>query len=297
MNDFPADIDRKRLPWATTRFDIVGLVGAIAAFIIGALLSLVWGPLFLLGLAGSVVLLLASRHADRTSPPDAEAIVSPVDGVLVSVSSTMVCPAELRMDARELVCLRIASSPATTNTVHAPMAGEIVSLIEEAGDTSVRVASDPDVGGLAAAYVTISASDTQIGLRVATGGLGPRLEMQREAGDPVRVGRVIGIRRLGGWCDVWLDAELPLAVWPGMTLTAAETRLVLPVRPEAMPGRPIRDSEQADEPFEMPDLDEDDIGDDSLNELDPPKTPEESASRQFDRLRKRVEKSSPGEDD
>ena len=297
MKDFPEDIDRKRFPGALTRFDIAGLVGAIAAFIIGALLGLFWSPLFLLGIVGAAVILLASRHAIRTPPPEADAIVSPVDGVLVSISTHMVCPAELRMDARDLVCLRIASSPASTNTVHAPMAGEIVSLIEEAGDTSVRTASDPDAGGLAAAYVTITSGGSQIGLRVATGGLGPRLEMQREAGDPVRVGRVIGIRRLGGWCDVWLDADLKLAVWPGMSLKAAETRLVLPASDSIMTGRPIRDEdvEEDTDPFEMPDLDEGDEPDD----LDPPKTPEESASRQFSRLRKRVEKSSPrsGEED
>lgn len=291
MKDFPEDIDRKRFPWALARFDIAGLVGAIAAFIIGALLGLFWSPLFLLGLAGAAVILLASRHADRTPPPEPDAIVSPVDGVLVSISD-MVAPAELRMDARELVCLRIASSPASSNTVHAPMAGEIVSLIEEAGDNAVRTASDPDAAGLATAYVTIRSGDSQVGLRIATGGLGPRLEMQREPGDPVRIGRVIGLRRLGGWCDVWLDAELPLAVWPGMSLKAAETRLVLSKGGEkAAYIRPMRDETVGDEePFEMPDLDEDD-----LDELDPPRTSEESASRQFSRLRKRVEKTTKPE--
>ncbi|MCI4646189.1 MAG: hypothetical protein MRY64_15510 [Hyphomonadaceae bacterium] len=292
MTDFPDEIDRKRYPWALARFDIAGLVGAIAAFIIGALLGLFWGPLFLIGLAGAAIILLASRHAERTPPPEAIAVVSPVDGVLVSISDA-VAPAELRMDARELVCLRIASSPASTNTVHAPIAGEIVSLIEEAGDNAVRTASDPDAAGLAAAYVTIAAGDSQIGLKVSTGGLGPRLEMQREPGDPVRIGRVIGIRRLGGWCDVWLDAGEKLAVWPGMSLKAAETRLIWTgSTTPPVTGRAMRDeSAEETEPFEMPELE------DEVSDLEAVPREAEDASKQFERLRKRVRETKASEAD
>jgi len=306
------DLENRRFPWALSRIDMAGMLGAVAAFFVMVLLSLVWGPLFLIGLAGLALVIFATRGAERAPPPDAEAVVSPVDGVVTSITSGLP-PAELRLDGSDYVRVRIASAPTSTNTVHSPMAGEILSLIEEAGDSSVRLAREPDEMGLASAYFTIGSGTAKVGVRVVTGGLGPRLDIIAEAGDPVRVGREIGVRHLGGWCDVWLPEDASLAVWPGMTLRGAETRLVS-AKAEAMSGAgmssPMRDETV---PFEMPSLDDEEDAS-SASELEEASstaeeepslevqapdndTPDEieedgvvkDASEQFERLRKKVQ--------
>jgi len=62
-----------------------------------------------------------------------------------------------------------------------------------------------------------------VGMRLATGGLGPRLEVVNEAGDAVRLGRNIGTLRLGGWCDLYLPSDVAVIPRPGQTLVCAET--------------------------------------------------------------------------
>lgn len=256
MIDNREDIERHRFPWARVRFELLGLLGAVAAYIVAVLLALIWDPLFWLGVIAMVVILLGTRQARRVPPGEADAIIAPVDGVVVSVEEATP-PSELRLSGARYKRIRISSSPASINTIHAPMAGEITSLVEEAGEPSTPVAVDAEAPGLAAAYVVIGADGDQVGLRVAAGGLGPRLEMDVEPGDGVRLARIIGVRRLGGWCDVWLEPDMAPAIWPGMTVKAGETRLVAGAAPVARASEfrePVRDT---DEPFQMPDLDED----------------------------------------
>ncbi|MEM6947927.1 MAG: hypothetical protein AAF486_07535, partial [Pseudomonadota bacterium] len=167
-----------------------------------------------------------------------------------------------------------------------------------------------DEAGLAQAFVTFSRGVVPLGVRVAAGGLGPRLDITAEAGDSVRVGRLIGVRRLGGWCDVWLPGNAGVAVWPGMTLKGAETQLTRSSGEGAAAPAPEAEAE----PFPMPTLD--DLGseavlDDSADAEEAAdattETPEEKsqpaetsgdeesksgsgdASEQFERLRKKVE--------
>jgi len=106
------------------------------------------------------------------------------------------------------------------------MTGEIASLIIEEPDSSVILASQADLAGLAVAHVTLESLGQKIGCTLATGGFGPRLEMMSEAGDPVRAGRVIGKRRLGGWCDVYLPADMAVSVLAGQTLIGGESVMI-----------------------------------------------------------------------
>lgn len=223
--------ERARFAWARTGFDLEGLVGAVAAWLAGVLLGLLWDPLFWIGFGAALVILLAARRVRRTPPDAATAIVAPVDGVVVD-ARRMAPPAELRLAGEESVRIRIASSPASPNPILAPIAGEVEAILMETGDPSVVMAMEPDTHGLSNAYLTLTGETGQVGLRVATGGLGPRLDIDLETGDPVRLGRQLGKRRLGGWCDVYLPADLSAAVWPGMTLVAGETVLSARARTE-----------------------------------------------------------------
>lgn len=233
MTETNQDLEKRRFAWSRTGFDLEGIVGAVAAWLVGVLLGLLWDPLFWLGVIGAVLILLATRRASRVPPADARAIVAPVDGVVTEVLP-MNPPPELRLDGGDMMRVRVASAPSSRNGVYAPIAGELETVIVETGDPSVVIAVDAEAHGLAAAFLTIKDADgEQVGVRLATGGLGPRLDLDVEPGDPVRLGRKIGQRRLGGWCDIYLPVGMSVAVWPGMTVVGAETRLVAGAPPEA----------------------------------------------------------------
>lgn len=243
--------DRARFAWARSGFDLEGLVGAVAAWLAGVLLGLLWDPLFWIGFLAALVILLAARRVRRNPPDVASAIVAPVDGVVVN-AQRLAPPAELRLTGEESVRIRIASSPASPNPILSPIAGEVEAILMETGDPSVVMAMEPDTHGLSNAYLTLKGQTGQVGLRVATGGLGPRLDIDLETGDPVRLGRQLGKRRLGGWCDVYLPADLSAAVWPGMTLVAGETVLAARARPERTGASTPREEEAAPQPVTEP---------------------------------------------
>ncbi len=297
------DLERKRFPWAQTGFDMEGIVGAVAAWLVGILLGLIWDPLFWIGAVAAILVLLATRRANRSVPAHADTVLAPVDGVLVSVETTAP-PSELRLPGAEFNRLRIASSPASPNGLHVPLAGQVETLIREAGAPSVPVAMKADAHGLATVYISFARGEERVGLHLSSGGLGPRLDIDAEPGDPVRLGRKFGRRRLGGWCDVYIPADLPLAVWPGMTLVAAETRLVGDQdKATETAGEPARSAEKFDwqpaNPDEGATVNEADAArETSPNQPDSPATEvsetseKDDAAEMFARLRNKVEEAS-----
>ncbi|MEL6259296.1 MAG: hypothetical protein AAFQ67_09590, partial [Pseudomonadota bacterium] len=107
----------------------------------------------------------------------------------------------------------------------APINGVITDLVAETGESSVIIANEPDAAGLETCHLTIAGAQGRVGLRLALGGFGPRLDIDLMPDDQVKAGHKIGVRRLGGWTDVYLPvrAQTPLLV--GQTLVGAETIL------------------------------------------------------------------------
>lgn len=218
------DLERKTTPWLTGGLDWEGVAAALACLLVGLLLSWVWDPLFWVGFAAMIAALMAARWSNRVAPDLANGIVAPCDGVVVSVTRTD-APGEMRMTDSATTRIRISSSPAATNRLYAPIAGSLESLITEDGEHSVPFAMRPDADGLAVSYLLFESRAQQVGVRIATGGLGPRQELEAETGDIMRLGRVFGKRRLGGWCDVYLPANAGQLIWAGQTLVGGETVL------------------------------------------------------------------------
>ena len=292
----------KRFHWARVSFDLEGIVGALAAWLVGILLGMVWSPLFWIGAAGAILVLLATRRAERSSPEEAGLVIAPCDGIVAEITPCL-APSELRLPDTDMVRVRIASSPASTNTMHAPITGVVETMISEEGDPSAVFATRPDGFGLQAAYVTIQSGDDLVGMKIITGGLGPRLDIDLEQGDTLRGGRVIGQRRLGGWCDVYLQAGAGARVWKGQSLIGGETVLAQlgdekPVtRDYSVPDETGLDDYVPDLPPED-DAIEDAIEVDEIFEEDEeparePETSEEASAMSFERLvretRKRTE--------
>lgn len=218
------DISHSRFAWLRSGFDLEGYVGALAAILIGLLLSMFWGPLFLLGLVGAGIALLGTRTAERTPPLGDGLIVAPTDGIVVSVN-TAEPPVELRLPSGEWTRVRVSVAPSHSNGVHAPMDGALGHIIRETGDPAAFAAMRAERPGLAVMFFTLASGEDTVGVRLATGGLGPRLEMELESEDAVRLGRIIGTLRLGGWCDVYIPSGLMVEPRVGQTLVGSETVL------------------------------------------------------------------------
>lgn len=216
------EYDRQSLPWMIAGFDWEAVAAAAGAFLAALLLGWIWAPLFWIGFAAMAIALAAGRWSRRTPPDLAYGVVAPCDGVVVSVGYGD-APAALRLKGESLVRVRIASSPVSTNKLYAPMAGgvEIVSI--QQGEARQPFALKPDEEGLTRAFITFDSQGEQAGVALTTGGLGPRIELAVDHGDIVRLGRSFGTRRLGGWCDVYLPADIRTHVWAGQTLTGGET--------------------------------------------------------------------------
>lgn len=216
------DFSRKRMPWLRSGFDLEGYVGALAAWLVGILLGILWGPLFWIGFVAAVVILFATRTAERTPPRGDNLIISPCDGIVVSTQGATP-PSELRLDGEGWTRLRISAGPTASNGIYAPIDGAVDHIIQETGDPTAFAATKPDRLGLAGVYISLESGERATGMRLATGGLGPRLELSSEPGDAVRLGRNIGTMRLGGWCDIYVPPNASLVIEPGQTLIGGET--------------------------------------------------------------------------
>ena len=211
------------MPWYRATFDLEGLGFGALALVLAIILGSVFWPLGLIFYLAFAVIILASRDCERTSPEGTGLVLSPCDGVVESVSE-VAPPRELRWDQPEVLRVRIASSPFSVNGMRAPITGNVESFLIEPG-APTALSTDADNTDLKEAFILMSGEEKSVGLRIATGGLGPRLDIDLEAGDGVRAGRKIGVRRLGGWCDVYLPPGSSVSLLAGMTVIAGETKL------------------------------------------------------------------------
>ncbi|MEL6666669.1 MAG: phosphatidylserine decarboxylase [Pseudomonadota bacterium] len=294
------DLSRETFPWLRSGFDLEGYVGALAAWLVGILLGILWAPLFWIGFIAAIVILLATRTAERTVPDAEDIVVAPSDGMVVSIGGATP-PDELRLEGAGWTRVRVSVGPTKTNGICAPMDGAIDHVIRETGDPAAFAATKPDRPGLTLAYVALESGERSVGMRYATGGLGPRLEIDKEAGDAVRLGRGIGTLRMGGWYDLYIPAEMDVLPVPGQTLIGSETIIGrfggassdLFERDEAEKTEPAAQEDSSGEPVEAElVIDEEDeltlealSGDDETAEKE-----DEDVSEMFARLKKEARK-------
>ena len=294
------DLSRETFPWLRSGFDLEGYVGALAAWLVGILLGILWAPLFWIGFTAAIVILLATRTAERTVPDAEDIVVAPSDGMIVSVGGATP-PDELRLEGAGWTRVRVSVGPTKTNGICAPMDGAIDHVIRESGDPAAFAATKPDRPGLTLAYIALESGDRSIGMRYATGGLGPRLEIDKEAGDAVRLGRGIGTLRMGGWYDLYVPSEMDVLPVPGQTLIGSETIIGrfggasadLFGQNEVEKAEPKIEEDTADEPVEAELVinEEDELTLEALSgEDDAAEKEDEDVSEMFARLKKEARK-------
>ena len=293
------DLDRKSLPWLNGGFDIEGVVAAFAAFLVALLLGWLLAPLFWIGFIAFIVVLYATHWKSRTPPEMASAIVAPCDGIVVSVTP-MEAPPELRMNDTRVKRVRISSAPTSPNKIYTPISGSLEHALLEAGESSMLIALRADDDGLARGWMCFESRGQQVGLRLASGGFGPRLEIDMSAGDIARLGKPCATRRLGGWCDLYIPASAGQLIWPGQTLVGGET-VVGRLKSDTDEEEDLREEEQemaaavAEEaPFE-PKIEEEEEADDQYVSPEEEDVSEEDPAVLFARLREAARRSEEGD--
>jgi phosphatidylserine decarboxylase len=215
----------KTFPWRQSGFDLEGVVGFLLGWLLALLLGTIWSPLFWLAFVPGVMFLFATRTAERVTPNAPDMIVAPCDGLVVSIEE--VDPPEEIKFTEFSHRIRISTSPFAANNIHAPVGCLIDSIVEKEGEAKAAAALNPDDADLSQLFMTFAGAHGRVGIKVITGGLGPRLDIKSDAGDRVTAGKTIAIRRLGGWCDVFVPSDVAgkVLVEPGRTLIGGETFL------------------------------------------------------------------------
>lgn len=292
------DLDHKSVPWLNGGIDIEGVVIAFAAFLFALLLGWAMPPLFWIGFVGFIIVLLATRWSHRTPPELASGIVAPCDGVVVSLKP-IEAPAELRMNDPRVIRVRISSAPISTNKIYTPISGSLEHVAIEAGDSSIPIAMRADDEGLARAWMCFESQGQQVGIRLSSGGFGPRLDTDMSAGDIARLGKPCATRRLGGWCDLYIPAGSGKLIWPGQTLVGGET-VIARLRSDSDETEDLFEMEQEaaaavaeEDPFE-PRIEEEET-DDDYPSPDEVEVSEEDPAVLFARLREAARRSEEGD--
>ena len=216
----------KHLPWLKRRVEIETFVFAVIACVVGAILSILWFPLGLIGILGAIIIFIHGSYEVRTPPQIRGAIVVPCDGVIIEVSAE-IPPPQLGIGDTPRRRVRIVSSPFTINSVYAPFGGRINELHSESGDRSRIFVNDPDVPGLTETWINISNPKNSVALCLRSSGVLPSLVPEITLKDRVKLGQIIGKRPVGGWCDVYLPENHMLQVQKGATVIGGETSLAI----------------------------------------------------------------------
>lgn len=210
-------------PWRGVRFEYAELGLGALALLVAVLLGMVWSPLFWPFAAGAFVLFAAGRDKRRVVPEDEALVLAPVDGIVADIGPA-VPPRDLRLPEGDRVRVRIASAFLAANGVRAPAHGQVLALVSHKGNPP-EPAFEPDDEDLSELLVSVGGEGDALGIRLVTSALGPRLKPLVSVGSNVKAGERLVIRRLGGWCDVFLPLDAAPEVSIGQTLIAGETAI------------------------------------------------------------------------
>lgn len=239
----------EQLPWWRLRLSLLWGIGALITFVFGLYVGTFWSPLFWLFAIMAFILFLVARDnapAPMNNTLAEQVIVAPVEGVISEIVTDIDPPRELKLEGDDWHLIRIASAPWATSGLRAPVSGGILGIVQHGGQASA-LAIDPDEEGLAAAYIRLSTkTDQLLGLRLVTGGLGPRLKVSAKSGSDIEAGKRIGFKRLGGWCDLYVDRQLALEIRLQQRLIAGETIIAKMAPDKAVGAQTSYPEEQAD---------------------------------------------------
>ncbi len=156
------------------------------------------------------------RDPSRSIPGEANAVVSPADGKVMKIAPLATPEGENRV----LVSIFLSLFDAHIN--RAPIRGKIVKVHHQPGrfhPAFKEKASRENERNI----IIISNQETSIILHQIAGILARKAVLWKKEGDAILKGEKIGMIRFGSRVDLWLPAEVKIAIRPGQKLKAGSS--------------------------------------------------------------------------
>jgi len=193
-----------------------------AAVVTALLLSLLWEPLFWIGLLAAAFCTYFFRDPERITPVRAGLVVSPADG-LVSAVESAVPPIELGMGDAPLTRISIFLNVFDVHINRAPADGTISALSYRKG-TFVNAVLDKASDENERQSVRMTTLDGRdIAFVQIAGLIARRIVCDLVQGQAVQAGERFGLIRFGSRTDVYLPNGVAPLVAPGQRMIGGET--------------------------------------------------------------------------
>lgn len=194
----------------------------IAAFAGATLvLTLVWQPLFWIGLILTLWCVYFFRDPERVTPVDDRLVISPADGV-VSFVGPAVPPRELNLGSGEMTRISVFMNVFSCHVNRAPTRGRI-SRIEYRPGKFLNAELDKASAENERNGLVIDGPHGQLAVVQVAGLVARRILCWSDAGDDISVGERFGLIRFGSRLDVYLPAGAIPRVALGQTAVGGET--------------------------------------------------------------------------
>ena len=188
------------------------------------LLSLVWMPLFWLGVGATIWCYYFFRDPVRVIPQQEGLVVSPADGI-VSLITDLVPPSELNLGNDPVTRVSIFMNVFNCHVNRAPIAGEVTEVAYHHGkflNASLDKASEHNERN----GISIETPEgARIGVVQIAGLVARRIVCFVSKGDTLGIGRRFGLIRFGSRLDIYLPKDVAPLVAVGQTAVAGETIL------------------------------------------------------------------------
>lgn len=199
------------------RFGAIGLVIALVPIVF----AWPWGLLALLLPAG---VMLFFRDPERAAPAEADAIISPADGLILRTGPGTP-PAELGLGAGPFTQISIFLSIFDVHVVRAPAAGRIHAVVHNPGKFLVASLDKASTDNERLSLVLEREGRPAMVVVFVAGLIARRILCAVKPDQRVLAGERCGLIRFGSRADLYLPTDLAPAVTKGDRVRAGETVL------------------------------------------------------------------------
>lgn len=191
--------------------------------IVTILLALMSDTLGLIGLVLTLWCIFFFRDPERVIPTDADAIISPADGVVTKIEYGVSAPEDLGYDDRKWNKMSVFLNVFNVHVNRTPVAGTVTKVSYKAGKfLSANVAEASTENERNSVVVKTAKGDEIIFVQVA-GLVARRIVSDIKEGQEVKAGDRYGIIRFGSRADLYFPENVEIKSMLGQTMIGGET--------------------------------------------------------------------------
>lgn len=194
------------------------IIFAIAAFILNSLSS----TLGMIGLVLTCWCAYFFRNPERHTPIEENAVISPADGVVQSVTKAAP-PSELGLGDAEMTRISIFLSVFNVHVNRIPIDGKVTTLHYNPGRFFNASMDKASIYNERQSILIETADKIKVVCVQIAGLIARRIVCDLEEGDKVKAGSRFGIIRFGSRVDIYLPIKTLVSVCEGQTCIGGET--------------------------------------------------------------------------